>query len=57
MICLRTSLRIYGKKFNPKKLKIKSFLVAQSCPHDKKKVFLGHNNITKDWNLIKISAS
>jgi hypothetical protein len=38
-------------------LKLKSFLIARSCPLDKKKVFLGHNNITKDWNLVKISAS
>jgi hypothetical protein len=30
MICLRTLLRIYEKKSNPKKLKIKSFLPAQS---------------------------
>jgi hypothetical protein len=29
-------------------------LVAQSCLHDKKKVFLGHNSITKDWNLEKL---
>jgi hypothetical protein len=35
----------------------KSFFAAQSCQHDKKNVFLGHNNITKDWNLMKISAS
>jgi hypothetical protein len=52
MICLRTLLRIYEKKSNPKK-----FLVARSCPLDKKEVFLGHNSLTKDWNLVKISAS
>jgi hypothetical protein len=46
------------KKIQPKKsLKIKSFLAAQSCPHDKTNVFLGHNSITKDWNLVKISVS
>jgi hypothetical protein len=54
MICLRTLLRIYEKKSNPKKVKNIKFLVAQSCPHDKKNVFLGHNNITKDWNLGKL---
>jgi hypothetical protein len=31
-------------------------LAAQSCPLDQKKVFLGHISITKDWNLVKISA-
>jgi hypothetical protein len=41
MICLRTLLRIYGKKSNPKKLKNKSFLVARSCPHHKKMCFWG----------------
>jgi hypothetical protein len=41
MICLRTLLRIYGKKSNPKKLKIKSFLAAQSYLHDKKIGFWG----------------
>jgi hypothetical protein len=46
------------KKYPTKNsLKIKSFLVARSCPHDKTNLFLGHNSITKDWNLIKISAS
>jgi hypothetical protein len=46
-------------KKNPtqKSFKIKSFLATQSCPHDRKIVFLGHNSITKDWNLVKISAS
>jgi hypothetical protein len=29
MICLRTLLRIYGKKSNPKKLEIKGFLAAR----------------------------
>jgi hypothetical protein len=57
MICLRTLLRIYEKKSNPKKLKDKKFLAARSCPNDQKHVFLGHNIITKDWNLVKISAS
>jgi hypothetical protein len=57
MICLKTLLRIYGKKSNPKKFKNKKFLAAQSCPHDQKNVFLGHNSITKDWNLVKISTS
>jgi hypothetical protein len=38
-------------------LKIKSFLAARSCPLDKKRVFLGHISVTKDWNLVKISAS
>jgi hypothetical protein len=45
------------KKSNPKTSKIKSFLIARSYPHDKKDVFLGHNSITKDYNLVKISAS
>jgi hypothetical protein len=58
MICLRTLLRIYEKKIQPKKLKnLKRFLATQSYPHDKKNVFLGQYNITKDWNLVKISAS
>jgi hypothetical protein len=57
MICLRTLLRIYEKKSNPKKLKTKKFLATQSCLLDKKKVLLGHNSITKDWNPVKISAS
>jgi hypothetical protein len=57
MIYLRTLLRIYEKKSNPKKLKDKKFLAARSCPNDQKHVFLGHNIITKDWNLVKISAS
>jgi hypothetical protein len=45
-------------KKNPtqKSKNLKSFLAAQSCPLDKKKVFLGHNSMTKDWNLVKISA-
>jgi hypothetical protein len=37
--------------------KTKSFLAARSCPLDQKKVFLGHISVTKDWNLVKISAS
>jgi hypothetical protein len=56
VICLRTFLRIYEKNPIQKSLKIKSFLAARSCLHDKIKVFLGHNNISKDWNLVKISA-
>jgi hypothetical protein len=46
-------------KKNPiqKSFKIKSFLAARSYPHDQKNVFLEHNSITKDWNLVKISAS
>jgi hypothetical protein len=46
-------------KKNPtqKKLKIKRFLAAQSYPHDQKNVFLWHISITKDWNLVKFSAS
>jgi hypothetical protein len=48
MICLRTLLRIFEKNPIQKSLKIKSFLAAQSYPHDKKNVFWGHNNITKD---------
>jgi hypothetical protein len=46
-------------KKNPtqKSLKTTNILVARSCPHDKKNVFLGHNRITKDWNLVKISTS
>jgi hypothetical protein len=46
-------------KKNPtqKSFKIKSFLAARSCPYDQENVFLGCNNITKDWNLVKISAS
>jgi hypothetical protein len=46
-------------KKNPtqKSLKLKSFLATRSCPLDKKEVFLGNTNITKDWNLVKISAS
>jgi hypothetical protein len=57
MIYLRALLRIYEKKSNPKKLKNRKFLAAQSCPHDQNKKFWGHNSITKDWNLVKISAS
>jgi hypothetical protein len=57
MICLRTLLRIYEKKSNSKKLKINKKMAARSCRMTKKKVFLGHNSIIKDWNLIKISAS
>jgi hypothetical protein len=45
------------KKSNPKMLKTKKFLAAQSCPLDQKKVFWGHYSITKDWNLVKISVS
>jgi hypothetical protein len=46
------------KKYpSQKSLKIKSFLAAQSCPDGKTNVFLGHNNIIKDWNLVKISVS
>jgi hypothetical protein len=43
-------------KKNPtqKRFKIKRVLAAQSCPHNEKKVFLGHNNITKDRNLEKL---
>jgi hypothetical protein len=48
MICLRTLLKIYEKNPTQKSFKIKSFLVAQSCPHDQKNVLLGHKNITKD---------
>jgi hypothetical protein len=46
-------------KKNPtqKSSKTKSFLAAQSCMHDKNNVFLGHNSITKVWNLKKSSAS
>jgi hypothetical protein len=40
-ICLRTLLRIYEKNPIQKSLKIKSFLAAQSCPHDKKNCVLG----------------
>jgi hypothetical protein len=36
------------KKSNPKKLKTKKFLATRSCPYNQKKLFLGHNNITKD---------
>jgi hypothetical protein len=50
-------LRIYEKTSNPKKLKNKKFLAARSYPHDQKNVFLGQNNITKEWNLVKIIAS
>jgi hypothetical protein len=39
-----------------KSFKIKSFLAARSCPYDQKKGVFGHDNITKDWNLVKISA-
>jgi hypothetical protein len=53
----RTLLRIHEKNPTQKSLKIKSFLAAQSCPLDKKKVFLGHISVTKDWNLVKINAS
>jgi hypothetical protein len=41
MICLRTLLGIYEKNPTQKSFKIKSDLAAQSCPHDKKRVFLG----------------
>jgi hypothetical protein len=46
-------------KKNPiqKSLKIKSILVAQSYLHDKRILFLGYTSSTKDWNLVKISAS
>jgi hypothetical protein len=46
-------------KNNPtqKSQKIKKKLAAQSCPCDIRNKFLGHNNITKDWDLVKISAS
>jgi hypothetical protein len=46
-------------KKNPtqKNFKIKSFLAARSCPRDQKNMFLKLNNITGDWNLIKICAS
>jgi hypothetical protein len=54
MICLRTLLRIYEEKSNPKKLKYKKFFAAQSCPHDKNNLFLRHNSITRDWNLEKL---
>jgi glutaredoxin-related protein len=56
MICLRTFLRIYEKKSNTEKLKNKKFFGYPKLPVDKIKVFLGHNNISKDWNLIKNSA-
>jgi hypothetical protein len=58
MICLRTLLRIYDKKSNPKKFKNKKvFWLPEATRMTKKNVFLGHNNITKDWNLVKITAS
>jgi hypothetical protein len=46
-------------KKNPtqKSLKLNFFLAARSCRLTKKEVFLGHNSINKDWNLVKISAS
>jgi hypothetical protein len=44
MICLRTLLRIYRKKSNPKKLKNQSFLGCPSCPKNKRVVFLRHNS-------------
>jgi hypothetical protein len=46
-------------KKNPtqESFKIKSFVAPRSCPHDKINLFFGHNNITKDWNLVKISVS
>jgi hypothetical protein len=57
MICLGTLLRIYEKNPTQKSFKNKIKLAARSCPLDKKKVFLGHISVTKDWNLVKISAS
>jgi hypothetical protein len=57
MICLRTLLRIYEKKSNPKNLKNKMFFGCPNYPHDQENVFLVHNSITKDLNLVKISAS
>jgi hypothetical protein len=57
MTRLRPLLRIYEKKSNPKMLKTKKFFAARSCLLDKKKVYLEHNSITKDWNLVKISVS
>jgi hypothetical protein len=46
-------------KKNPTQIIIfkKKKLATQSCPHDKKNVSLGHNSITKDWNLVKINSS
>jgi hypothetical protein len=40
MICLRTLLRIYEKKSNPKKFKNKKCF---GCPQLKIILFLGHN--------------
>jgi hypothetical protein len=44
IICLRTLLRIYEKKSNPKKLKNKKFFGCSSCPNLKIFLFLGHSS-------------
>jgi hypothetical protein len=47
-------------KKNPtqKSLKLKKvFWLPEAARLTQKKVFLGYNSITKDWNLVKISAS
>jgi hypothetical protein len=44
MICLRTLLRIYGKKSNSKKLKNKKFFGCLSCPKFKRILFLEHSS-------------
>jgi hypothetical protein len=43
MICLKTLLRIYEKKTNPKKLKNKKYF---GCPKNKRVVVLIHNSTT-----------
>jgi hypothetical protein len=46
MICLKSLLRIYGKKSNPKKLKNKKFFGCLSCLRNKRFVVLIHNSTT-----------
>jgi hypothetical protein len=44
MVCLRTLLRIYEKKSNPKKLKNKKSFGCPSYPKNKRVLFWGHNS-------------
>jgi hypothetical protein len=41
MICLKTLLRIYEKKSNPKKFKNKKFFWLPALPQDQKSYVLG----------------
>jgi hypothetical protein len=44
MIYLRTLLRIYGRKSNPKKFKNKKIFGYPSCPKFTRILFLGHKS-------------